>query len=72
MEVMEVKKMYWTTNEVRTKIFSNNISKTTLLSLIDKKEIPAIRFGHKWYIPAWWVDEQIKKAQGPVAAGDFA
>lgn len=57
-------KMYWTPNEVRTKIFSENISKSTLLTLIHDKKIPAIRLGNRWYIPAYWVNEQIKIAEG--------
>lgn len=57
-------KMYWTPNEVRTKIFSENISKSTLLTLIHDQKIPAIRLGNRWYIPAYWVNEQIKITEG--------
>ena len=57
-------KMYWTPNEVRTKIFSENISKSTLLTLIHDQKIPAIRLGNRGYIPAYWVNEQIKIAEG--------
>lgn len=57
-------KMYWTPNEIRTKIFSENISRSTLLMLIHRKKIPAIRLGNRWYIPAWWVNQQIEIARG--------
>lgn len=59
--------MYWTPNEVRSEIFSDNISKSTVLALINKGEIPAIRLGHKWYIPRYWVEKQLRIAQGPAA-----
>lgn len=61
---MDTKKMYWTPSEVRSKIFDNNVSKSTLISLIHLQKIPAIRLGNRWYIPACWVDRQISIAQG--------
>lgn len=57
-------KMYWTPSEIRTKVFSDNISISTLLVLIHRKKIPAIRLGNRWYIPAWWVNQQINIAKG--------
>ena len=63
---MEKKKMYWTTSEVRSMIFDNNVSKITLISLIHLQKIPAIRLGNRWYIPTYWVDRQIRIAQGVI------
>lgn len=57
-------KKFWTPNEVRTEIFGDNISKTTLLMLIHREKIPAIRLGNRWYIPAYWVNQQIKISEG--------
>lgn len=57
-------KMYWTPSEVRSIIFGNNISTSTLLALIHQEKIPAIRLGNRWYIPAHWVNKQIEIAKG--------
>jgi len=37
-----------------------NVSRSTVLRMIESKEIPAIRFGHNWRIPQSFI-ENIEK-----------
>ena len=55
-------KLYWTPSEVCKFIFSDEISKTTILNLIHQGKIPAIRLASRWYIPKWWVERKIELA----------
>lgn len=51
---------FWTPDQIRHDVFDDQVSKSTLLKLLRKKEIPSIRLGRRWYIPATWVDAQLE------------
>ncbi|MDD6287134.1 hypothetical protein FX155_01290 [Acidaminococcus fermentans] len=59
-----MEKKFFTTDEVRHEVFSDQISKGTILTMIREKEIPSIRMRKRFFIPAYWVNEQFRIAEG--------
>lgn len=56
------KKLYYSIEDVRKYIFGNGISRTTLLKLIRKNDIPSVRIMSRIFIPQWWFNKQIQQA----------
>lgn len=50
---------FWSPDQVRHEIFLDEISKTTILTMLRKGKIPSIRMGRRWFIPSTWVQEQL-------------
>lgn len=65
---MEAKKekLFYPVQDVQEQLFPD-ISKDSLIRLIERKEIPSIRITNKYFIPKWWVDEKINFALNPPA-----
>lgn len=63
---MEAKKekLYYTVMEVQEQLFPD-ISKDSIVRLIERGEIPAKRITNKYFIPNWWWKEQIEFATQP-------
>ncbi len=61
-KIME--KKFFTPDDVRHEVFSDQISKGTLMTMIHEKEIPSIRMRKRFYIPAYWVMEQLNISEG--------
>lgn len=59
----KAEKKFWTPQGVRHTVFSDQISLSTLMALIHRKEIPSIRLGVRFYIPYGWVNQQLKFAE---------
>lgn len=55
------KKLFIPVQEVQEQLFPD-ISKDSLVKLIERGEIPAIRLTNKYFICRWWVDEKIEFA----------
>ena len=64
---MSAKKIYFSVNEVRRIVFDNGISKSSLMTMLHNGTIPCERFMNRYFVPCWWVDEQIAKATGKVS-----
>ena len=60
---MENKRNYYTVKEVREKVFDCNISLTTLHHLINAQKIPYVQLCRKRLVPAWWVEQAIKRGR---------
>ena len=56
------KQLFFTLDDIRTKVFSGKISKSTLINMIKAKQLPVITMMKRNFVPRWWVEEQIKKA----------
>ena len=63
---MSAKKIYFSVNEVRRIVFDNGISKSSLMTMLHNGTIPCEGFMNRYFVPCWWVDEQIAKATGKV------
>lgn len=59
---MEIQKVYYTLEEVRNMVFSNNISKTTMRKLAIEKKIPTVQIFSKRFVPKYWVEKALEKA----------
>ena len=55
-------KNYYTVTEVKEYVFFGALSLTTVHQLIKKGKIPSVTFLSKKLIPAWWVIEELEKA----------
>ncbi|WP_288803140.1 helix-turn-helix domain-containing protein [uncultured Dialister sp.] len=63
-QLRSIGKIWWTPSEVREVLFSNKISKASLMKLIHNHEIPARQFGVKLYfVPNGWVERQIEDSK---------
>jgi hypothetical protein len=56
------RQLFYTLDEVKREVFSGHISKSTLLNMVKAGQLPTVTMMRRKYIPAWWVEEQIKKA----------
>ena len=61
---MTAKKIYYSVTEVRNIVFGNGISKSTLMTMLHNGTIPCEKFMNRYFVPVWWVDEQVAKATG--------
>ena len=61
---INMEKNFYTPEDVRQEVFSNQISTGTLLTMLHNKEIPSIRMRRRFYIPGYWVRQQLDIAQG--------
>ena len=59
-------KLYYPVQDVQEQLFPD-ISKDSIIRLIERGEIPAKRITNKYFIPAWWWNEQIEFATVPPA-----
>ena len=59
---MEAQRIYFTLEEVRNIVFSNNISKSTMRKLAVEQKIPTVQIFSKRFVPKYWVEKEIKKA----------
>ena len=57
-------KNFYTPEDVRHEVFSDQISTGTLLTMLHNKEIPSIRMRRRFYIPGYWVRQQLDIAHG--------
>ena len=57
-------KLYYPVQDVQEQLFPD-ISKDSIIRLIERGEIPAKRITNKYFIPAWWWNEQIEFATVP-------
>jgi len=55
-------RLYFTLDEVRALIYGNHICKSTMLNMVKANKIPVVRMMSRYFVPKWWVDEQIKAA----------
>lgn len=55
----ESKRKFWSPDQIRREIFLNEISKSTILNMLRKGQIPSIRMGKRWFIPSAWVEAQL-------------
>lgn len=53
------RRKFWSPDQVRHEIFLDEISKTTILVMLRKGQIPSIRMGRRWFIPTSWVQAQL-------------
>jgi hypothetical protein len=58
----ENQQLFFTLDEVRSKIYGNHICKSTMLNMVKANKIPVVRMMSRYFVPKWWVDEQIKAA----------
>lgn len=56
---MNEKKNFYTLAEIRRLVYSNNVSKSTIQTLVKRKVIPSYRVMSKILVPAWWLEQQI-------------
>ncbi len=61
---MADKKIFYSVTEVRSIVFADGISKSTLMTMLHNGTIPCEKFMNRYFVPCWWVDEQIAKATG--------
>lgn len=60
----KTKKLYYPVQEVQEQLFPD-ISKDSIVRLIERGEIPAKRITNKYFVPAWWWDKQVSDALNP-------
>ena len=60
---MSGKKIFYSVTEVRSIVFGNGISKSTLMTMLHNGTIPCEKFMNRYFIPCWG-NEQIAKATG--------
>lgn len=53
------KRKFWSPDQIRHEIFLDEISKSTIMNMLRKGQIPSIRMGKRWFIPSAWVEEQL-------------
>ena len=61
-------KLYYPVQDVQEQLFPD-ISKDSIIRLIERGEIPAKRITNKYFVPAWWWNEQIEFATQPPKGG---
>lgn len=57
--MVENERKFWSPDQVRHELFLDEISKTTILVMLRKGQIPSIRMGRRWFIPSTWVQAQL-------------
>lgn len=62
----KAKKLFIPVQEVQEQLFPD-ISKDSIVRLIERGEIPAKRITNKYFVPVWWFNEQIEFATVPPA-----
>ena len=62
--MLETGKLYFTVKDIRQILFSNQISKATIMTMIKNDEIPTLRLRRRYLVPRWWVELQVEKAIG--------
>lgn len=60
---MNETKNYYTLKEVRSIVYSNNLSLTTLAKLAREGKIPVLRYSSKILVPGKWVEAMVKESQ---------
>lgn len=63
MEDNKKKRHYYTVKEIRTLIYDDQISITTLHKLMNSGRIPFIELCRKRLIPAVWADKELERAR---------
>lgn len=61
----DTKTNYYTIDQVYNDVYNRQLSKTTIHKLCRAGKIPSERIVRKFLIPAWWVQEQLARAQAP-------
>ena len=64
-----MEKLYYTPKEVRTLIFDNHLSISSIMCLIHNGQIESVRFNHKFFIPKSFVERMIAKANNSKKIG---
>lgn len=69
----ERKRKFWTPDQIRHEIFLDELSKSTILKMLRRGQIPSIRMGNRWFIPDSWVQahllDPIEETDDPSASG---
>lgn len=56
---------FYTIDQVYNDVYNRQLSKTTIHKLCRAGTIPSQRIVRKVLVPAWWVEQQLAKAQAP-------
>lgn len=55
-----IKRKYWSPDQIRHEIFLDEVSKSCILTMLRRGQIPSIRMGKRWFIPASWVNSHLE------------
>ncbi len=61
-------KKFYQVKDVRQMVYNNQISLGTIMNLVHKGHIPAVRMMSRYLIPAYWVEEQLAISRGEKVA----
>jgi hypothetical protein len=62
MQKIEINKLYYSIEETRKILFDNKVSYAAMRNQIISGNIPALKVGSKFFIPAKWLQEKVDEA----------